>query len=133
MARKHFTQFTETERAFAYGFIRHHVADIGGARSHFYDRASERTFTLGDAIAAIRTGKVIEIHNDRGEWRALLRDSLGTCCVLSLETLQVVTVYYNAPDDLHPTLNHALYHGGNQVDIVATVKILAPRFRKKEN
>jgi len=123
MARKHITQTTKEERAFIHGFIRAHANQVQAATSHFYDRATERTFTMEDAVTAIRGGLVVEVHNDRpGDVRALVRNQKGTCVVLSLVRLTVVTVYYNDPADQHETLNWNAYRW-NQ-DLVALVKSL---------
>lgn len=122
MARKHISQFSALESAFAHGYIRRHAAEAHSARFHFTDRASERVFTLADAREALAGGKVVEVHNDRKEWRALVRNRKGTCVVISLDTLELVTVYYNAPEDGHETLNHNLYADGKQIDVVSVVK-----------
>jgi hypothetical protein len=125
--RKHISQMNPTEVAFAHGFIRAHAAKAHSAVFHFTDRATERKFTLEDARHALACGKVIEIHNERKEWRALVRDRKGACVVLSLDTFSVVTIYYNAPEDGHETLNHALYAGGKQIDIVEVIKGLVKK------
>lgn len=127
MARKHITQFNLAESGMLHGFMRAHAGKVWSSRVHFMDRAAERSFTLQDARCAIACGKVVELHNERGEWRTLVRNRQGTCAVLALETLEVVTVYYNAPDDTHLTLNHALYHGANSIDAVQIVKSLNRR------
>jgi hypothetical protein len=131
MSRKHFTQFSPDEIGFATGFIRRQVLPNVNGSEHFYDRATEREFTLDDAKETLRTGTVIEVHNDRGDWRALVRGKNGYCTVVSLETNRILTVYFNAPDDNHDTLNHKLYHGGNAFDVVAVVKNLLSQRRKQ--
>lgn len=128
MARKHFTQFTQEEPGWVTGFIRRQVQPHIDGSKHFYDRATDRHFTLEDASATLRTGTVIEIHNDKGDWRAVIRSQNGTCAVVSLESNRVLTVYYNDPEDNHDTLNHGLYHGGKSIDAVAVIKnLLAQR------
>ena len=124
MARKHISQFNKDEMAFAHGFIRRHAASVKSAAVHFTDRATERVFTLADAQAAIAAGIVVEIHNERKEWRALVRDRKGTCVVLSLESWDVITVFYNAPTDTHSTLDKGLYSSGRFVNVVELVKSL---------
>ena len=122
MARKHITQCNPTERAFIHGYIRSNVHKVNGG-NHFYDRASERSFTLDDARATIRGGIVVEVHNERKpDIRALVRHSSGMCAVVSLRTWEVITVYYNAPSDNHDTLNHNLYRWPQ--DITQLVKTL---------
>ena len=124
MARKHISQFNKDEMAFAHGFIRRHADSVKSAAVHFTDRATERVFTLADAQAAIAAGMVVEIHNERKEWRALVRDRKGTCVVLSLESWDVITVYYNNPADAHFTLDKGLYASGKMMDVVQVVKSL---------
>ena len=122
--RKHISQFNADEMAFAHGFIRRHADSVKSAAAHFTDRATERVFTLADAQAAIAEGRVVEIHNERKEWRALVRDRKGTCVVFSLETWDVITVYYNNPSDGHFTLDKGLYASGKMMDVVQVVKSL---------
>jgi|ERR1700679_2562619 len=122
MARKHISQFDQTERAFVHGYIRTHADRITG-KHHFYDRASERAFTLDDAREAIRNGLVIEAHNDKApDVRVLVRNQTGTCAVLSLNTLEVITVYYNAPEDTHAGMNWTPYTW--RTDLTQVVKSL---------
>src|SRR5258708_17157992 len=103
--RKHAQQMNATEKAFLHGYIRQNTGRVTGAR-HFYDRAADRKFSFADAQDAIRGGLVVEVHNNRApEVRALIRNQKGTCVVLSLSTWDVVTVYYNSPDDRHATLD----------------------------
>ena len=131
MARKHFTQFSADESGFIHGFIRKRVQPLVHGSAHFYDRAGDRHITLADAAETLRTGSVIEIHNDRGEWRALVRSRIGTCVVVSLESNLVLTVYYNNPTDNHETLNHSLYQGGKAIDAVAVIKNLVQQRRQR--
>ena len=85
--RKHISQFSPDEIAFAHGYIRRHAAHVHSARFHFTDRASERVFTVADAREALACGKVVEVHNDAKEWRALVRNAKGTCVVISLDNI----------------------------------------------
>jgi hypothetical protein len=122
MSRKHIKQMNKEEIAFVHGFLRANVARLTG-QGHFYDRAADRRFTLAEAKAAAAQGTVIEIHNDRSpDVRVLVRNKMGTCAVVSLVTFEIVTVYYNAPEDGHETLNWGAYRW-NQ-DVVGLVKEL---------
>ncbi len=113
---------TREERAFVHGLIRSRLERVTGA-PHFYDRATERTFTLSDAVRTLRCGLVVEVHNNTpGDIRALVRDSLGTCAVVSLRSWQIVTVYYNAPEDPHNTLDWTPYRW--RTNLVELVKEL---------
>lgn len=124
MARKHFSQFTPDELGFATGFVRKQIQPRVSGSPHFTDRGSERRFTLDDARETLRTGIVVEVHNDRGDWRALVRSKNGTCVVVSLESARVLTVYYNDPADKHETLNRSVYASGAGLCVVTVVKML---------
>jgi hypothetical protein len=121
MARKHIQQMNQLERAFIHGYLRSPKRDYHATTSHFRDRASERVFSVQDAVNALRNGLVVEVHNDRApSLRALVRDSKGTCVIVELQTGLIISVYYNSPDDKHETLNWAPYRWTQ--DIVALVK-----------
>jgi hypothetical protein len=124
MSVKHIIQMTQEEKAFTHGFIRKNADKVMQNGAHGYNRAAERDFNLDDIRAAVRTGTVIELHNEAKEWRALARDRKGTCVVISLESWDTVTVFYNDPSDNHDTLNHNRYHSGKAIDAVATIKSL---------
>lgn len=121
MARKHISQMSALEKSFVHGDIRKN-ADRLTACGHFYDRATERMFTLAEAQDTVRKGLVVEVHNDRAEIRVLVRDKSGVCVVVALDTLEVVTVYCNAPSDQHETLNWNAYRWN--VDLVSVIKSL---------
>jgi hypothetical protein len=125
MSRKHIHQMTNDEKAFVHGFLRKYIAPrVSSARQHFYDRASERSFSIEEAKAVIATGLVIEIHdNAKPEIRALIRNHAGVCVVVSLTDWTIVTVYYNAPDDTHQTLDYNAYRWSiNAVDLVKSLR-----------
>jgi hypothetical protein len=123
MARKHIKQMNKQEVAFVHGFIRSANFSVWSGKAHFYDRASERSFTLADAQSAVKGGLVVEVHNDKApDVRVLVRNQAGTCAVVSLQSREVITVYYNAPSDGHETLNWGAYRWAQ--DVVALVKSL---------
>lgn len=112
---------SKDEKGFVHGFVRANAARFTSGTTHFYDRASERSFSMEEAVAAIKGGLVVEVHNDRKpEIRALVRDQKGTCVVVSLTDFRVVTVYYNDPSDQHETLNWNAYRW--PVNLVEVVK-----------
>lgn len=121
MSRKHITQMRGDEKAFIHGYLRTQVGRLSSGVQHFYDRATERHFSLEDAISAVRCGLVVEVHDDKKpSVRALVRDQKGTCVVVELGSLRIITVYYNDPADQHDTLNWNLYRW--TVDVVELVK-----------
>lgn len=119
--RRHFQQMSKEEKGFVHGFVRANAEKFSAGCGHFYDRATERSFTTADALEAIKGGLVVEVHNDRKpEIRALVRNAKGTCVVVSLTDFRVVTVYYNDPNDQHETLNWNAYRW--PVNLVEAVK-----------
>lgn len=109
MARKHRTQMVSQELTALTMHVRTLPVRTPNA-GHFVDRKAERVFTITQVHDAVRSGDVIEIHNDAApDVRVLMRDDQGTCVVVSLVTRDIVTVYYNAPHDQHSTLNWSLY------------------------
>jgi hypothetical protein len=123
MARKHKSQMSKDELGFVVGYIRANATRLWSANGHFFDRASERHFTLDAAKDAAAKGVVVEVHNDRNpDVRALVRNAAGTCVVISLKSWEVITVYYNDPADAHDTLNWNAYRW--QESMVTLVKNL---------
>lgn len=125
MARKHIKQMSKEEIAFVHGFLRGHASKLSTrGQVHFYDRAAERKFTADDAKAAAAQGLVVEIHNDKSpDVRVLVRNKQGTCVVVSLVHLEIVTVYYNAPTDKHETLNWGAYRWNeNVVNLIKSLR-----------
>jgi transposase len=118
MARKHYTQMSVPELV----EVRNYVNDLRlrTTQPHYYNRKQERSFSQGQVYAAVKMGKLIEVHNDREpDIRALFRDDTGTCVVIDLGSGDIITVYYNDPEDKHFTLNKGLYRW--QVDLCSIV------------
>jgi exonuclease III len=128
MSRKHIQQMNGLERSFIHGYIRTQAltGKVNGV-GHFEDRASERHFTLADAVSTLRSGLVVEVHNDKQpSLRALVRDSKGTCVVVELQSMRVITVYYNDPEDKHETLNWNLYRWNQDImELVKSIRKVA--------
>jgi hypothetical protein len=125
MSRKHNHQMNQEEKAFVVGYTRKHVApNVNAARQHFYDRATERSFSFNEAKSVLVSGTVIEVHNNAAsEVRALFRNKEGVCVVVSLTDWTIVTVYYNAPDDTHQTLDYNAYRWSvNLVDVIKSLR-----------
>ena len=120
--RKHTDQMTKDEKGFIHGFVRANIERLNaGPQSHFYDRAHERTFSIAEAIEAVRCGLVIEVHNNNApDVRVLVRDRKGTCAVVSLLTWNIIMVYYNDPTDTHYSLDWNKYRW--VVNVVELVK-----------
>jgi len=105
--RKHYSQMSEAEREEVLRFARE--LSLHG-RPHYYDRAKDRSFTDAQARMAVWQGSLIEVHDNKApDIRALIRDKEGTCVVVSLCSGDIVTVYYNDPEDHHYTLDKGQY------------------------
>lgn len=59
-------------------------------------------------------GTIIELNHqpETGRHKVLLRTDDGHCAVFGIGTRQVVTMWYNDPDDTHKTLDASKYDGG---------------------
>jgi hypothetical protein len=136
--RKHYSQMSPTEVGMLVGMVRANASEVSG-QAHYEHRASERHFTLAQAVDAVASGKPVEVSKVGNDIRALFRrqsgPSAGTCAVVSLITWNIITVYYNDPRDTHDTLNHSLYRWN--VDVVELVKGLTyttkGRLPKRDN
>ena len=120
--RKHYSQMIPTEVGMLVGFVRANASKVSG-QAHYEHRASERHFTLAQAVDAVASGKPVEVSKIGNDVRALFRrqsgKNAGTCTVVSLITWNIITVYYNDLSDKHDTLNHNLYRwNANLVDLV---------------
>lgn len=126
MARKHVLQMSDLERDCVNAFIHVNVHRVTARCAHYEDKAKERSFTKSQALEAVKSGYVIEVHNNKApDIRAVVRDKEGTCVVVSLKQWSVVTVYYNAPDDHHETLDFSKYRW--EQDLTALIRGLMPR------
>lgn len=116
---------TPEELEALYSLVWSNAKKLWHPTGHFWDRARERHFTLADVVNAIGLGGIIEAHDDaRPDIRVLFRDAHGTCVVISLTNWRVITVYYNAPDDSHISLNWTLYRWSkNMADVVNKLRV----------
>lgn len=96
--------------------IRQIVSSIGMVQvmQHAAERMQEKHITARDIELTLRFGQVIEIHNDAGELRVVVRHSYGkpktaTVVVMGLDTGSIVTAWKNGGDDNHKTLNLFAY------------------------
>lgn len=110
--RKHRTQMKTAEIAALEARIRL-VCDPEIA-SHAAERMQEKRVSGQEIANCIKWGQAIEIHNEAGELRAVVRHAYGkpkvaVCVVISLETGVVVTTWKNAGNDNHKTLNVFAY------------------------
>jgi len=76
------------------------------SKSHYTVRSRERRIARIEVFQAVRYGEVIEAKDDN---RVVMRHHSGVCVVLSVPDHTVVTVWYNAPEDQHYTLDLSQY------------------------
>jgi hypothetical protein len=108
MARKHYTQMSTAEFEQVMAYVK--GLSLRASKLHYHDRSKERSFTDTQAKMAVIDGTLIEVHNEKEpDIRALMRDDKGTCVVVSLVSGDIITVYYNDPEDKHYTLNKGQY------------------------
>ena len=62
----------------------------------------------------VENGTIIELNYDAkgGRHKVLLRTPDGHCAVFGLKSQQVVTMWWNDPNDTHKTLDASHYDGG---------------------
>ena len=73
------------------------------------ERSKARDIGHAELMHAVRHGELIEWHDETGTERVLLRDELGICVVLDLDTRNIITVYRNNVGDNHATLDTCKY------------------------
>lgn len=108
MARKHITQMKPAEVVMLTAATR----KLGQAliTSHAADRMAQKGVTAKDINLCLQYGTPVEIHNEASELRVVLRFAYGkpkvaTCVVLGLSTGTIATVWKNAGNDNHGSLN----------------------------
>lgn len=79
---------------------------------HVLHRMASKGVTMSMLLGCLESGRIIEVHNEAGTLRAMLRDATGVCAVVDLHNRTVVTTYVNAASDRHNTLDRASYYWG---------------------
>jgi hypothetical protein len=110
--RKHETEMNEAEKAALTARIREIAETV--ISTHAADRMTQKGVTAKEIEICLRYGNGIEIHNEQGELRAVVRHAYGRpkvaiCVVIGLETGLIVTTWKNAGSDNHKTLNTYAY------------------------
>ena len=82
--------------------------------THAAERMHQKNVTAREIENCLRYGVVIELHDEAGELRMVVRhDSgrpkVGVVAVVAFETGTIVTVWRNAGSDNHATLNDFAY------------------------
>jgi len=72
-------------------------------------RLYTRQIRINQVKKAVREGEIIEYHTLRGSRRVLIRDSIGICVVVDLDTRCVVTAFKNDPSNTHKYINEKPY------------------------
>ncbi len=89
--------------------------------THAAERMAQKGVTAREIENCLKYGNGIEIHNEQGELRAVVRHAYGrpkvaVCVVIGLESGTIVTTWKNSGSDNHKTLNVLAY--GWQVNVV---------------
>lgn len=107
--KNHYTQLTSGE-------IQSIRAKVLGMRftptSYTQDRFRQRHITMVQVAAVLSYGQVIEIHDEAGPVRVLMRGKVGgkyLCVVVEPETGNLITAYWNNLNDHHTTIDMSQY------------------------
>ena len=76
---------------------------------HAGQMLSYRKLDINDVRDTVSEGELIEYNDDFGTRHVLLRGESGVCVVVDLDLKELSTVFYNAPNDNHKTLNRSRY------------------------
>lgn len=91
--------------------VKNHASKV--IMNHASLRMRERGITENEIVNCLSSGNLIECHNNvKTDVRALFRkdnQERSICVVVSLITGKVITVWSNATDDHHESLNTAKY------------------------
>jgi hypothetical protein len=106
--RKHREQMKASEIAALEISVRKVTARI--LSTHAAARMAEKGVTVKEIENCLKYGIAIEIHNEAGELRVVIRHAYGrpkvaVCLVIGLTSQTVVTTWKNAGSDSHSTLN----------------------------
>ena len=113
MQSKHRKQMSQSEIEYAEMLV-HAVDDWKFDVGHLFERMMEKGIRKKDAALALKFGEVIRVQSDgRVVMRLTEADEpdclIGTCVCADLKRHQLITVWYNEPDDTHSTLNLSKY------------------------
>lgn len=111
--RKHFSQMQPAELEEITKFIR--SMQVRRECDHAEVRKAQKNVTPKELELVLKYGTPVEIHNEAGEARVLIRLTCGRpkvhiCAVLGLQSATLVTVWKNAGSDNHATLDWSLYN-----------------------
>lgn len=79
---------------------------------HVLHRMGSKGVSMSMLLGCLESGRIVEVHNEAGTLRAMLRDATGVCAVVDMAHKSVVTTYVNARNDRHDTLDRASYYWG---------------------
>lgn len=105
LLRKHRQQMSYAEIDYVEQLV-HQLSGWSLNSGLIHAQRNGRTFTHEQVMNALKTGQVIEVNSNG---RVLMRDSKGTCAVVSVRDLYLATVWFNHPRDTHKTLKRGEY------------------------
>jgi hypothetical protein len=110
---------TPAEIVFAERLI--HSRDRVRLSQHARNQMKAHGLNVVDVARAVKFGSLIEV-NSLG--RCVIRHASGAVAVLCVRTGDIVTVWFNTPDDNHKTLNASNYGWRvNVIDYLARIAV----------
>lgn len=118
--KKHEHQMSEAEKAGIAVRVREIAETV--ISSHAAERMQQKNVTAKEIEICLKYGHAVELHDEAGELRAVIRHAFGkpkvaVCVVVGLESGTLVTTWKNAGSDNHKTLNVFAYD--KSMDILA--------------
>ena len=120
--KTHYTLMNEADKQLATLLVRKIAATV--TSTHAADRMAQKDITGREIEIALTYGRIIEVHDDAGEYRAVIRHDfgrpkVGVVVVISLTTGKIITTWKNAGSDNHRTLNGFVYQKVNLTQLLA--------------
>jgi len=110
--RKHVKQMKAAEAAALNAFIKQIAQHV--VSTHAAERMAQKDVSAREIENCLKYGEAVEVHNDAGTPRAVVRFAYGkpkvaVCVVVELVTGNIITTWKNAGCDNHKTLNLFAY------------------------
>jgi|SRR5271166_844124 len=120
--KTHYSLMTEADREMTTHLVRQVAETV--ISTHAAERMEQKIVTAREIEICLTYGRVIEVHDEAGEWRAVVRHAFGmpkvaVCVVIGLMTGTIVTTWKNAGSDNHKTLNRFAYEKVNLASLLA--------------
>jgi len=123
--KTHYTLMSVADREMTTQLVRQIAQTV--ISTHAADRMAQKGVTGREIEICLTYGSVIEVHDEAGEWRAVIRHAFGmpkvaVCVVIGIMTGTIVTCWKNAGSDNHKTLNTFAYEKVNLASILKVTR-----------